>query len=73
MVANLLSQVNSEMRGMNMTADPRRTALMDFVRQDLVRMPDLTPQQCKEMMPAHHGRMTRLMQLHRDMMAGMKK
>lgn len=73
MVANLLAQMNSEMRGMNMPADPRWTALMDSVRGDLVRMPDLSAQQGKEMMPAHQGRVTRLMQLHRDMIVGMKK
>jgi len=31
MAANLVAQMNSEMRGMKMTADARWAALMDFV------------------------------------------
>ena len=73
MVANMLAQMNSEMRGMKMTPEARWTALIDSVRQDLVRMPELTPQQCKAMMPAHHDRITLLMRLHRGMMEGKTK
>jgi hypothetical protein len=68
MAANMIAQMNSEMRGMNMQAGARWSALMDSVRQDLVRMPEMNAQQLKAFMPAHHGRLTRLMQSHRDMM-----
>jgi hypothetical protein len=70
MVANMIAQMSSEMRGMKMTAESRWTSLMDSVRSDLVHMPDMSPQQLKTFVPAHHGRLTRLMQLHRDMIAG---
>lgn len=72
MAANMVAQMNTEMRGMNMPANPGWTALMDSVRQDLVRLPDLSGQQLQTLMTAHHGRLTRLMQGHRDMMKNMK-
>lgn len=72
MVANMLSQMNSDMRSMNMNADARWTALMDSVRQDLVLMPEMNAQQLKAFGSPHRGRLARLMESHRDMMKGMK-
>ena len=71
MAANMLSRMNADMRSMNMTADAAWNATADSLRQDLVRMPDMSAQELKAMMPAHRARMTRLMQMHRDMMARM--
>lgn len=68
MVANMLSQMNSDMRSMNMTADAKWTALVDSVRQDLVRLPEMTAQQLKQNLTAHQGRVTRLLQSHMAMM-----
>ena len=73
MVANMLSQMSSDMRSMNMSADPAWTALSDSVRQDLVRLPEMTKAQLQKAMPAHEARVTRLMQMHKDMMAKMTK
>ena len=72
MVANMLSRMNQEMRSMNMAADRGWTATVDSLRQDLVRMPEMSSTELREMMPAHHARMTRLMQMHRDMMGSMR-
>lgn len=72
MAANMLSQMNSEMRTMNMPANAAWTATVDSVRQDLVRLPEQSAQQLKEALPAHHARMMRLMQMHGGMMKGMK-
>lgn len=72
MAANMIAQMNREMREMNMTGDARWTALLDSVRQDLVRMPDLSAGQLKVLMPAHQARLARLMQAHRAMMNGGK-
>lgn len=72
MAANMVAQMNTEMRSMNMPASPGWTALMDSVRQDLVRLPDVSGQQLKTLTTAHYGRLTRLMQQHRDMMKNMK-
>jgi hypothetical protein len=68
MMGNMLAQMNREMQDMKMTANPSWTALMDSVRQDLIRMPDMTAQQLKDFAAPHHGRVMRLMQGHRDMM-----
>lgn len=69
---NMLSQMNSEMRDMNMEGDARWNATVDSVRQDLARMPELGADELQALMPAHHERMTRLMEMHRTMMAGME-
>jgi hypothetical protein len=71
MAANMLSQMNAEMQGMTMAGDARWSATVDSIRQDLIRMPEMGAQELKAMMPAHHTRMTRLMQMHRDMMRRM--
>lgn len=73
MVANMLSQMNADMRTMNMPADAAWNAAVDSVRQDLVRMPEMSAQELKEMMPARHARVTRLMEMHQRMMGSMTK
>ncbi len=70
MMANMLARMNGEMRGMHMPADARWTATADSLRQDLVRMPELSAPELKAMMPAHLERMKRLMEMHRGMMGG---
>jgi hypothetical protein len=72
MAANMLSRMNQDMRSMNMPGDQAWNATVDSLRQDLTRMPELSGQALKAMMPAHHARLTRLMQMHRDMMGRMK-
>ena len=69
MVANMLSQMTSDMRSMNMPGDAAWTATVDSVRQDLVRFPDMTPAELKGAMPAHQARVSRLMTMHREMMS----
>lgn len=73
MAANMLSQMGSEMRSMNMATDAAWSALVDSVRQDLTRQPDLSAQQLRDVVPGHHARLTRLMQMHGDMMKRMEK
>lgn len=73
MAANMVAQINTEMGSMKMPADQRFTALMDSVRQDLTRLPDVSSAQLKAFMTDHHGRLSRLMQSHRDMMTSMKR
>lgn len=72
MVANMLSQLNRDMRKMNMQPDAKWTALTDSVRQDLVRMPEMSGSELRSFVPAHRARVMRLMQMHRSMMGGMK-
>ena len=73
MAANMVSRMSAEMRSMNMPANPAWTTTTDSVRQDLARLPELSKEQLKQAMPAHHARLMRLMQMHRDMMAKMGK
>lgn len=72
MAANMLSKMSADMRNMNMPADAAWSATADSLRQDLAHMPDMSAAELKVMMPAHHVRMTRLMQMHRDMASRMK-
>jgi PBP1b-binding outer membrane lipoprotein LpoB len=72
MVANMLAQMNREMREMNMTTDARWDATVDSLRNDLTRMPEMSGSELQTMMPAHHDRMMRLMEMHRTMMSDME-
>lgn len=71
MVGNMLAQMSSDMRSMNMPADAAWTALTDSVRQDLIRLPAMSKMELKQAMAAHQARVTRLMQMHKEMMARM--
>lgn len=72
MVANMIAQFNREMRDMNMQTDAAWTATVDSLRRDLVRLPELSGGELQSFMPEHHGRMMRLMEMHRTMMQNMK-
>ena len=72
MAANMLSQMNREMRSMNMTGDAAWTATVDSVRRDLANMPDMSAGELGNFMPAHQRRMMRLMDMHQAMMSDMK-
>ena len=71
MLANMLSQMNQEMRSMNVSGDPQWTAMADSIRQDLIHMPEMSPEELKRAMPAHHTRVTSLMEMHRKMTSKM--
>lgn len=73
MGANMLARFNREMSQMNMSGDAEWRAIVDSVRQDLARMPELSAEEMGRMMPAHHARVTRLIEMHRSMMAHMKR
>lgn len=66
--ANMLAQMNADMRSMNMTGDPAWNALVDSVRHDLVQMPDLPPAQLQNFFRPHAARVERLMAMHQQMM-----
>ncbi|HKP76140.1 MAG TPA: hypothetical protein VJT67_11400 [Longimicrobiaceae bacterium] len=67
MAANLLAEMNREMRQMNMVAAPAWTATVDSVRQDLVRLPVMGPAELQSAMPGHEARLNRLMGMHQAM------
>lgn len=70
MTANMLSQMDSEMRSMNMSDDTSWTAAADSVRNDMARMAEMDAEELRTFMPAHQERMRRLMDMHRTMMRG---
>lgn len=72
MVESMMAQMTRDMTGMKVAADPRWSALMDSVRQDLARMPGMNGAALEKMMPAHDGRVTRMMEMHQKMMAPAK-
>ncbi len=71
MVANMISQFGREMREMNMTADAAWLATIDSLRQDNIRMPEMSASELRAFMPEHGARVMRLMDMHRSMMANM--
>jgi hypothetical protein len=72
MAANMIAQMNREMRDMNMAADGGWTATVDSLRQDLIRMPEMGAPELQSFMPAHQARIERLMQMHTSMMESMQ-
>jgi hypothetical protein len=70
MAANMIAEMNREMRDMNMGADAAWTATVDSLRQDLVRMPEMGASELQSFMPAHQARLERLMEMHRAMSPG---
>jgi len=70
MVANMIAQMNREMRDMNMTGDAQWNATLDSLRTDLVNMPEMNDQELQSVMPAHRDRVMNLMQMHEAMMQG---
>ena len=72
MTGNMIAQMNQQMQSMNMTADAAWTAVMDSIRDDLTRMTELSSTELKPFMAEHHRRMTRLMEMHTNMMKNMR-
>jgi hypothetical protein len=71
MVANMLAQMNSEMRDMGMAADPEWNATVDSLRSDLTRMPEMSASEMVALMPDHRRRVEQLMASHEEMMRQM--
>ena len=72
MTANMLQQMNTEMRGMQMAGDTSWIALTDSVRQDLTQLPDVSSAELPGFMDRHRGRVERLMTRHEQMVRGAK-
>ena len=68
MTDGMLAQMTREMMQMKMPADPRWSALMDSVHQDLARMPGMNGAELLKTMAEHRARLTRLMEMHHRML-----
>jgi hypothetical protein len=71
-VGNMLAQMGADMRSMNMQGDARWNALVDSIRADVIRMPELSEVELQALMPDHLGRVTDLLESHRTMMGAMR-
>lgn len=72
MLANMISQFDREMRQMNMKSDAAWQATIDSLRQDNLRLPDMSAAQLRSFIQGHSARVMRLMDMHRSMMGNMK-
>jgi hypothetical protein len=72
MVANMLAEMNREMRAMNMGADATWNATVDSLRTDLTTMPGMSRADLAGLFPAHRARVERLMSMHSAMMGAMR-
>jgi hypothetical protein len=70
MTANMVAQMNDQMRQMYVPASVDWTSTVDSVREDLVQMPDMSPRHLQQFMPAHCARVQRLLRMHQMMMQG---
>lgn len=68
MIANMISQFERDMRGMNMTGDAAWQATIDSVRQDNSSLAAMSASEIQSVMPAHMARVRRLIQMHESMM-----
>jgi len=71
MVANMIAQMNREMRDMNMTTDPEWNSTIEALRQDLFQIPEMSAAETEAFMPEHRARVMRLMEMHQQMMPEM--
>jgi hypothetical protein len=72
MMSEMMDRMGSDMREMNMTADPQWNALSDSVKQDLAELPGLRGQARVAKLQEPAGRIRRLMMMHERMMKGMR-
>lgn len=72
LVANMIAQMNREMREMNMTTDAKWNETVDALRNDLVRLPEMTADEIKAFLPEHQARINQLAEMHQGMMGNMQ-
>lgn len=70
LMSQMLDRMGSDMRGMQMNADAKWTALVDSVTADLADLPGLQGKALSARMSAHAGRVGRLVAMHEGMMKG---
>ncbi|MEW5926074.1 MAG: hypothetical protein AB1941_01175 [Gemmatimonadota bacterium] len=72
LVANMIAQMNREMRDMEMSDNTEWNQTVTALRDDLVRLPDMAPEELRSFMPEHQARIDRLIAMHKDMMGSMQ-
>ena len=72
LVANMIAQMNREMREMNMADDTEWNEAVNALRDDLVRLPEMSPDELKAFLPEHQERIDKLAEMHQGMMGGMR-
>lgn len=72
MVANMIAQFNREMRDMDMSNDSEWNEAVAALREALVRLPEMTPEELGAFLPEHQSRIDRVIEMHREMMGSMQ-
>lgn len=72
LVANTIAQMNREMQGMDMSDNTEWNETVGALRQDLVQLPEMTPEELKAFIPEHEERINKLTEMHRSMMSNMQ-
>ena len=72
LVANMIARMNREMRDMGMTSSAEWNETVEALRDDLVRLPEMTGEEIRAYLPAHQARLERLTEMHRSMMKNMR-
>lgn len=71
LVANTMAQMNREMQGMDMSNNTEWNETVVALRQDLVQLPEMAPEELKGFIPQHQERINKLTEMHRTMMSSM--
>ena len=72
LVANMIAQMNREMRDMDMSGNTEWNETVTALRDDLVRLPEMTPDELQGFIPEHQTRIDRLIAMHQEMMGSMR-
>ena len=72
MAANMMAQMNREMREMDMSNNTEWNETVSALRQDLTRMPEMSAEELKAFLPEHQTRIEKLTEMHRSMMSDMQ-
>lgn len=72
LVANMIARMNREMRDMDMAGNTEWNETVQSLRDDLVRLPEMTGDEIRTFLPEHQARLERLAGMHRSMMGSMQ-
>jgi hypothetical protein len=70
MISQMMDRMGADMRSMHMSGDAKWSALTDSVKRDLAELPNLKGKALADRMRDHADRVTRLMNMHDQMMKG---
>lgn len=73
MLQTMMAQMDRDRADAKALPDPQWTALVDSIQADMSQMSQMSADRMRTTMGAHHGRVTRMIEMHRTLMQGKEK